>query len=255
MPKTKWITSKEYLARFRFAARWYLQAKDADEVTADYRELLDCGKDVPADRFGSPAHAARLLADKREYIQWVTAFAAMAACAVWLFGSVWTAGSLHGNWLLYTAAGVGLLLSAGWFRLRGHGAGAVPARLKIVLAAILLGTVALTVYVAGVLRYSLIHASEYGESMKWMLLILYSVMQFAAIVLVLAAVGALTAARCCDRRWSAVYVLALTLLLILALVLKILHQLNDPEVLPWIFLKQIAPAAVAGLVGTGVCLC
>ncbi len=83
---------------------------------------------------------------------------------------------------------------------------------------------------------------------------LQTVMLLAGIALAVAALAALAASRCFDRRWRSVYALALAMLAMLVKLAVILNMLSDPDALWPAVAQELWPVALVGLAGTGLSL-
>ena len=74
---------KDYMTRLERAARWRLSAQDAEDVIADYREMVG---DPPRPEeellrdLGKPGDAVRPLVQTRQYHIWLAVFVFLSAC-------------------------------------------------------------------------------------------------------------------------------------------------------------------------------
>lgn len=262
------LTKEQYLARFAFAARWYLGEKDGADAVADYEELTACGEEgALCARFGTPRRAARLLADRKNYGAWLAVGLVLLLCAVMTLAELCMAGrwgsvrfgawTVDGNVRASLYLGVGMLVSLFWFRKRNGGQARVPARLKGALAALVLAGAALGLYIAALCAYT-VESAENGTftpQLEAQVFGMNAVIRCAGVLLLAAALAALVLARCRDRRWRAVYVLALTGLAMLAAVMLFFCELSDPQAFLPALRDCLVPLALVGLVGTGVSLC
>lgn len=269
MPRSRPLNEKEYLARFRLAARWFLEEPEAAEAVEDYAELLACEAGAPggpAGRLGGPWQAARLLADKRRYRRWLFAFALLALCVLWPLAGI-CSGSCPPRLFPFSLLGepfstllffcLGVLGCLGWFRRRGGRGGPLPKGLPWALAALLAAGCALAGGCFAVCRTLL--AWPAGQELPPRLLALAQrmdlLLRWGGAVFGLAAVIFLALARCLDRRWRAAYLLALTLLVLLQVTLVFFGQLSDPAALFLLLQRWLLPLAGAGLLAAGVGLC
>ena len=278
---------KSWLDRLSAAARWRLGVKEAGEVIADYREIVG---DPPRSEeelvreLGKPLDAVKPLTDQKAYRIWLAVFAALALCLAlpglsplpggfyylwhWLFVNRPFGCQLGAVLVLLGVAGAVI-----WFRREGHKEKTMPRGIPILLAV-------LTVWLALVLgaSWAWLHdplgfAEMWGEMPVRVLWrdLGWSVYRSVALLgdalewgggLGMSVVGilALVKARTEDRRWAAVYVLALTVMLVSMKQLAVLTDMNPPmpghewAVLSGYFYRWVAMAAV-GLVGTGAALC
>ena len=270
MKDTKPLSAKEYLSRFSLAARWYLGAKDAPEIIADYQEMLACEADspqTPQQRFGPPLHAARMLSEEKPYRRWLWTFAVMSVCALWMLMMVWLPNGLYltGGVTIYITGLYDVLfgLALGMALcgpVRRFPRGGTPAkRLAGALAALVLAGGAIAAVILSYC-YTLIQWLR-GEreipiqDINAMENVMYAVIQCGGTALTVAAIAALAAARCFDRRWRAAYVLALTIVTALAAFLAMFRMLHSPETFWGDFAEWTVPVMLIGLIGTGVALC
>lgn len=277
---------KTWFARLSRAARWRLGAKEAEEVIADYREMVG---DPPRpdeeliQELGKPLDAVKHLTEQKTYRLWLAVFLVLAACLA-LAGTSPLPGIfptvnhyLFYNFYLFEWLNLGLIAAflgaAGaiiWFRWKGWRTEKCPKAVPVLLAAVL-------VWLAAVLAYnwvwmhdpvdiwgiwgempSLIGPNRMvprftiitGEALEWI----------GGFGMTVVGIFALVKARMSDRRWAAVYVLAMTAMLVSLETLSLLLNMNFNGTLTWesyyssCFYPYIAFAAV-GLVGTGAALC
>lgn len=270
---------KNWLSRFARAARWYLPPAEADDVIGDYRELLAEDARSEEDLYrelGKPRLAVKPLTDHRAYRIWLAVFAVTAACILALGISPWD--YVLWEWLFVNrpfgcqlGAVLALLGAAGavvWFRRKGH-KGETLLRGVPVLLVILLVWLALVLGASWAwLHDPLGFAEMWGEMPSLLgpermvsrsIQISLDVMCYGAPLLAAVGVFALVKARTADRRWAAVYVLAMTAMLVSLKQLAVISDMSmDPghewAVLSGYFYRWVTLAAV-GLVGTGVALC
>lgn len=278
---------KPYLTRLERWARWTLPRPEAEDVIADYREIV--GNPPRSDEellrdLGKPRNVIRPLAQKKQYCTWLAAFAVMAACLLIPAVSplpgglypVWFTLFNPGGFLipgvplfLYFLVG-GIALSLIWFRPRqGASKPPLPRTIPIALAALLavMGLVwwtfwQITLYPDGALTNPILHL-PYGF---WWPLgdiwvggnVLQLVLEFGAIPLAAVGITALVKARTRDRRWRAVYVLSLSALLLAFAVLALLSSMDPstPSADPFAYTRRLCLViTLLGAVGTGVSLC
>ncbi len=270
MKDTKPLSTKEYLSRFSLAARWYLGAKDAPEIIADYQEMLACEADspqTPQQRFGPPLHAARMLSEEKPYRRWLWTFAVMAFGTVWMMVGLFADGphlmfqrsGLFDQPMLTVALGFALGMALCGPVRRFPRGGTSAKHLAGALAALVLAGGAIAAVILSYC-YTLIQRLR-GEreipiqDIDAMERVMYAVIQCGGTALTVAAIAALAAARCFDRRWRAAYVLALTIITALAAFLAMFRMLHSPETFWGDFAEWTVPVMLIGLIGTGVALC
>ena len=269
-----------YLAKLSRAARWYLPPAEAAEVLEDYREFIEqrprSEEELRRD-LGSPWSAARQLVQPKAYQRWVTVFAVLAACILlpavlpllselsgivifrfhtygvdllWWFISLCDKVIPFRGGLLLT----GMALALAWFR-RGNGEerrwnlpkGMVP------LLALLLAGMAFEWVIAWV-TLAMIWPGMPSE----IVIALPLAMTLDMFSMGIIGMFALVKARMADRRWRAVYILALAGsilgLSIFAFWTRMDVSFSDTGWQTSLLLRYIAITAL-GLVGMGGSLC
>lgn len=289
---------KDYMARLERAARWRLPPQEAEDVIADYRDIVG---DPPRSEeelrreVGDPGQVVKLLmTPPRAYRVWQAVFGLMAACILipgasphapfyWLWDACF-AGPYGGGWGIFRAfshwgpilAGTGLAAALVWFRLQGRKEGRLPRAVKLWLAALpawlaavflacwlalrdpqgfvsLLGEVPLTYFGVPI-------GPNGGMMVPLSVEILKGALQYGGTVVAVLGVYALVRARTGDRRWAAVYALAMTAMLVSMEFLALFTAMDptaDFTAADWYlpFLGQCAAYAAVGLAGTGAALC
>lgn len=266
---------KDYMARLERWARWMLPRQEAEDVIADYRDIvadeeLLRGLDRPRD-------VVKPLTQPKQYRIWLAVFAVMAACILapgisgttigaplWLYLFDGWAGHPYGAYLAVLGAAAALV----WFRWQGHKEGRLPGAIPILLAVCLacIGAVLLFCWLCA--RDFEGFAEAWGTVKLWIgpntsapASIYFSRIAMGNIAAIIALVGvfALVKARMWDRRWAAVYVLASAAMLAALLVLDGTGNMSlecvTPEELCREMLLWCTGIAAVGLVGTGVALC
>lgn len=259
------------------AARWRLPAQEAEEVIADYQELLAERPRTEEELYrdlGDPVQAVWLLVQPKAYWRWKVVFAVLSACL--LLPAISPQPGMYFLWRMFTQhytsasrfAGtlvLGLIVSFVWFR-REKGPGkAFPQKMFIPLF-LLLAAIAGVWYLAcltmfhpeGLVRLTeqhgdgwLSYVPQAGQTIGVML-------ERGVLLAALAGEFGLWKARVDGRRWQAVYMLSLTLVTLAVSLLALLTRMTldisvETWYLPW--LRQFLLVTVAGLVGTGVSLC
>lgn len=239
------MDQKTYLARLSFAARWRLPRGEAEEVVSDYEELV-ARSARPEEELGRPLEAVRLLGGGRAYAAWLAAFCALALALLFAAYRMFSHRTLgpKGAAALWLCC---FVVCMAWFR-RPKGAsrtklprGLLPALGGLLLAAAALGALALCF-----LRF-LPADARLGTRVALCL-------QLAGILSASAALAGLVAARVRDRRWRALFLLGLVLLLVCDMLLSHLRCM-DLTVNPFRNLLLISCLGAAGLAGAGASLC
>ena len=274
---------KDYMARLERAARWRLPPREAEEVVADYREMTG---DPPRPEeellreLGKPRDAVRPLVQPRQYYIWLAAFLVMSFCVLTLSFSLFDIRS----WLIYfedyfygtrdslsrVVTVLGGATALVWFHWQGrkeaHLPGAIPVLLALLLA-----------WCGGVILYCRMFARDFDGSLDiWgtmptlvgpnapqpvsvSLFLPLDMMAYGSLVLSLAGVFWLVKARTGDRRWAAVYILALTAILASLNVVAVVYSMDPtfltPEEIFRRLLFQSAWITAIGIFGMGVALC
>lgn len=276
---------KDYMARLERWARWMLPRQEAEDVIADYRDIVGAPPrpdDELLRELGRPRSVIRPLAQARQYRTWLAVFAVMAACILLPADSPLPLG-LYPVWFsLFSPDGfiisgvpiflwfmiTGLALSLVWFRpRRGEGRAPLPRSILIVLA-VLLAAMALvwwtfwqiTLYPGGALANPIFHL---GMDFWWPLgghyvggNLFSFLLEWSAIPLAAVGITGLVKARLRDRRWRAVYFLSLTAIMLAFAVLALLTSMSlDPDTRLVSTRRLCIEITVFGLVGTGVSLC
>ena len=241
-----------YLQLLRRAVRWRLPPAEAEDVLSDYAEMLTGADD--ALMMEAPASVARSLTDAKGYRRWLTAFGGMALCLVlhayWvLLPSYWN-GQLWFPLILFSLGAGGALF---WFAPQSKRA---KTPLPRGLRPAIVGLLVLTLLCAGViaaLAMQWLHAlppAWYGRTA-------HAALTLTALAATAAGVCGLVGARLTDRRWRALYVLALLVAADCALVLFTLRGM-DPGVRDSLWLTRsllrLGAFNLAGLAATGVAL-
>ena len=254
---------KDYFTRLTAAARWQMQPGEAAEFLADYREILEenpRSEEALLRELGEPWRAVRLSADRRSYCRWLAAFFALSLCLLLpaLYGLSGKIEWLMGTWLrrlspevLLPAVGTaGALLL---FRRRERTPAPRLPRPLWVLLPLLPALSALVIWwVWKVLLTLPAPPNRVG---------LIAQGGYVLLSLLAAALGlwGLTAARVCDRRWRALYVMALATAALCCVTLLRLRGMDIGEGgfrAAWNdYLCRCALIAGIGLVGTGAALC
>lgn len=273
---------KDYMTRLEQAARWRLPPQEAEDVIADYRDIVGTpprpDEELIRD-LGKPRDVIRPLARTKECRIWLAAFAVMAACILtlgisptmigfpfWqLFFDSWVGHPYDGG---AAAAALGAVLALVWFRWQGHKEGRLPQAIPVLLAVFL-------VCIGGVLWLCWAFARDFegcitmwGTVRPWIgpdrlvsasVYLLTCAMGCGGTVISFIGAFALGKARIRDRRWAAVYVLALAAMLAALSVVRLTMSMEDPDLSVEDDLRSMlvrcSVIAAVGLAGAGVALC
>ena len=282
---------KDYMTRLERAARWRLPRREADDVIADYRDIVadpEMARDL-----GSPRSVIRPLAGRKAYYTWLAVFAVMAACILipgasphapfyWLWDACF-AGPYGGGWGWFHTfshwgpilAGIGFAVSLVWFRRTGRKEGRLP-RAVIILAAVLLvwtGALLLVEWAAFRDPQSFINllgkvpltyfgfpiGPNGGTPVPLSTELLTDASQYGGTAVAFLGVYALVKARTGDRRWAAVYCLAMAVMLVSMESLAVITSM-DPNAFStdnWWHAQMGYHLVIlaVGAAGTGVALC
>lgn len=272
---------KSWLDRLSSAARWRLGAKEAGEVIADYREIVGGQPRTEAELvrdLGKPLDAVKLLTGQKAYRLWLAVFTILAAslavvgwCAVVSWSPVvWQ--ELFGEMHPARVPAI-LLLSATaalvWFRWKGWKGEKLP-RGAVILLAVVLAWIAVTMCANWAWMHDFDGFAEMWGRMpallgpggmisrsNWILHDALALIGGAGMAVT--GITALVKARMGDRRWAAVYILAMTAVLVSLETLVVRNNLDpgpgdawtvlSPYFYRWVWLTAL------GFIGTGVALC
>ena len=286
---------KDYMDRLERAARWRLPHQEAEDVIADYRDIVGMtprSEEELRREVGDPEQVVKLLVSPpRAYRVWQVVFAVMAACILIPgasphapFWRIWDAcfgGPYGGGWTAYSfshwgpiLAGIGLVVSLAWFRRMGRKEGRLPRAVRLWLAAlpVWLAAVFLVSWLAlrdpqgfmamwGEVPWTWFGVPIFGGKMVSLSIkILNGVLQYGGTAVAILGVYALVRARTGDRRWAAVYILALAVMLVSMEFLAVFTAMDPTAGITapgWYLpiLGRCAAYAAAGLIGAGAALC
>lgn len=269
MKQAKPLTREQYLKKFSRAARWRLPPRESEDAIADYRELIfqpERDESRLAEELGEPVQAAHLLTDVKTYRRWLKIFAVLAfglfLLAKWAFlGHTSLNLSNYDQWWYPVwVMAVGLALSLYWFRRHGQKNGPLSKRLVLALAVVLIAG-CVVMYgiwdVTGALIYeqTAVNTWQYRQQVH----LVITAMMYVGTLSALAAFAGLVLAKCYDRRWLALYTLAVTVAALCCFIVFFCRSidlsyamLSSPQ--SYLFARLI-PIGAAGLIGTGVALC
>ena len=278
----------DYMTRLERAARWRLPPKEADDVVADYREMVG---DPPRPEeellrdLGKPRDAVSPLVQPRQYRIWLVVFLVSSLCILALGFSptiigypIWRV--LYDPWnpwepsfpgSPYIVAVLGAVTALVWFHWQGRKTARLPQAIPILLAILL-------AWCGGVMLYCWAFSRDFGGFLdawgtmpallgpnagKLISVSLYlpqNFMVYGSALLSLAGVVWLVKARTGDRRWAAAYILALAAILTSLLCVHRIQNMDidlifAPEVFFRQLLYQCSVITAVGMIGAGVALC
>ena len=275
---------KDYMARLERAARWRLPPREVEDVIADYREMVG---DPPRPEeellrdLGKPRDAVRPLTRKWPYRIWLAVFAFLSLCILsfgisvydWRLFLIYFGDYIYGtrDLLSRVVPALGAATALVWFRWQGRKGARLPRAIPILLAALLACCVGIMLYCRAFSRdfYGFLDAwgtmpallgPSPGEPISVSFYLPQDFMRYGSLVLSLAAVFWLVKARTSDRRWAAVYIMTLTVMLAALNVVAWVHSM-DPT--PFLTLEELfrqmlfesAGITAVGMIGAGVALC
>lgn len=245
-----------YLKKFSRIVRWKLPKPEADEVIADYHELLTQCSEESTQAFGQPKQAAELLSDPQSYHRWLVVFGLLAFCLLLSeFLLLRASFARYPMVQMYVLLFVGLASSLLWFRPQPGEDHKLP--LPKGLCPMLLGLLVLVIIIAALLSgliqgvWKSLPDGLYGRVMNGALLLLGTI---AAIF----GLFGLVHARLSNRRWCALYILGFTTLVESVLVHALLVNMSlDTSTAGWWVPYGInfGVVGIAGLLGVGKSLC
>lgn len=272
---------KPYMERLERWARWMLAVPEAECVVADYRDIVGTPPRPEAELLrdlGRPGDAIRHLVEPKAYRAWLAVFAVLAACILvpgvtahlglwfiwdWCFcdsavpiGGIFI--SIRG--LVMAAAGLAACLL--WFHRRGQKVGRTLKGVPLLLAL-------LTAWSGAVLWFDWlwmhdpvgfargIEETAFTSALLpgfWRVPSL--LLQYGGTAVALLGAWALVRARLQDRRWAAVYVLALAAVLLTMESLLMLMTLATSQGGWYVpYLWYYGAIFAVGAAGAGVALC
>lgn len=271
---------KDYMTRLERWARWMLPRQEAEDVLADYRDIVGTPPRPEAELLrdlGKPRDVIKPLVQKKSYYTWLAVFALMALCVLIPARSPLPLGSWFVFYHLFSPYGilipgipwcfhfivVGLAVSLVWFRPR-QGEPKTPLPRPVVITLIvelaLMGVVwwcfyQLAFFPDGIL-YQPALIPHWFDVMTgrptlhsdWV----YEALEWGGAAAGVVGVVALVKARTQNRRWRAVYFMGLSLMMLAFCVLALFSSL-EPD--PAYTTRLCTAITILGLLGTGVSLC
>ena len=269
---------KDYMTQLTKWARWMLPWQEAEDVIADYHDIVGTtprsGEELLRD-LGKPHDVVKPLAQPKQYRAWLAVFAFMTFCILALvtdplfvpvtFWVPFLPFHKIDIFFCYFLSGLGVIAALVWFRRQGRKAESLPKAIPILLAVFLVFIAAVVLFYEIAFRNPDAIYRIWDETLAaWFpdrspFTLPAYVTCYSCPLIVLIGVYSLIKARTGDRRWAAVYVLAMAVVLILRLILGWVHSM-DLEITSYeaqyqLLMLRCAVTAVAGLIGTGVALC
>ena len=272
---------KTYMERLERWAHWMLPAPEAESVVADYRDIVGTPPRPEEELLrdlGRPKDAIRHLVEPKAYRAWLAVFALLAVCilipgvtAHWGLWFIW-------DWCFYYSgipiggvfisirglamAAAGLIVGLLWFRRRGQKAGRTPKGVPRMLAL-------LTAWSGAVLWFDWLWMHDPGSFVRWVEETAFTsallpgfwrvpslLLEYGGTAVALLGAWALVKARLQDRRWAAVYVLALAAVLLTMeslVMLMTIATLQGGWHVPYLW--YYGAVFAVGAAGAGVTLC
>lgn len=269
---------KNYMTQLSKWARWMLSWQEAEDVIADYHDIVGVPPRPEADLLrdlGRPRDVVKPLAQPRQYRVWLAAFVFMTACILALVTDPWFVPLTF--WVLflpfrridiffcYFLSVLGIIAALLWFRRQGRKAKCLPKAIPILLAVFLVFIAVVVLFYGIAFRNPDAIYSIWNKTLAaWFpdgdpFTLPAYITTYSCPLFVLIGVYSLIKARTGDRRWAAVYVLAMAVVLILRLILGWVHSM-DLEITSYeaqyqLLMLRCAVTAAAGLISTGVALC
>lgn len=283
---------KNYMEKLERAARWRLPREEAEDVIADYRDIvadeeLLRGLDRPRD-------VVKPLTQPKQYRIWLAVFFVLSACilipgispqpiAPGLFRICFRVDTWGWAPLLHLGPVFALVGVAGalvWFRRMGRKEGRLPKALAVLLAVLLACLTAVLAFDWFWMRDPNGFAAMWGETPPFVLFglvgpigpagqmvsrsvhIFEEILQNGGTLAALLGVFGLVKARMNDRRWAAVYVLSMAVMLLAIESLRMLiyvewdlGYVNFLDTWRHYYMWRYLLVFAAGIGGPGVALC
>ena len=268
MKRPKPLTREQYLKKFSRAVRWRLPPQESEEAIADYRELIfqpERDESKLVEELGNPILAAHLLTDVKTYRRWLKIFAVLTfglfLLAKWdlMAWSRFYVSFADRWWYPVWVMAVGLPLSLYWFRRHGQKNGPLSKQLLLVLAAVVVFGVVIMVWTWHITDQAFLDHYAGSKDIPWQIILQRELITYGGAVCALTALFGLVLAKCYDRRWLALYTLAVTAAVMCGFIIFIFTSIDlsyaiRSSIQAYLF-ARILPIGAAGLLGTGVALC
>ena len=240
--------------------RWRLPKPEADEVLADYEALFSEhlleNDDAWIQDLGEPLEAARLLTEPKVYRRWLAAFGLMASCLLLpeylLLRARFNQYPL-GLMSILLAAGTAIALICFRPQRKETARAPFPKGLCLMLSVLLLIMAAAAAVLAGLITgiWELLPPAWYGRIAYW-------TMGISGTAAAVTGWFGLVKARMSDRRWRALYIMGLMVLVECVLVIANLVSMDLGSTTSgwWVSCAvSLSAIGLAGLAGAGVSLC
>lgn len=259
------MDKKTYMERFSKLVRWRLSPEEAEDVIADYTELLSIHPEdgtALVKTLGDPSLAVKLLGATKEYLHWMIVFSILCIClfycGIGLFDIghyIYFAGRFYnfGELLFYISIG----LTSFWKQRCPKGKyrkcpGLAPAMLWLLIPAAVM--TAILVFFCIIL---LMMANDYPfepHQFEWFSPVTIAFLRLSGIASFIAALKGLLNSRIQDRRWFAIFAMAFTILITCMLLIHLIRSLSEP-LAAFMALKAQIPSVIIGTAGVIWSLC
>lgn len=264
---------KNYMTQLSQWTRWMLPWQEAEDVIADYRDIVGVPprpeKELLRD-LGRPRDVAKALVQPKQYRVWLAVFLIMSACILtlgvsstgmaptiwWLYFGGWAGFSFGGPAVAVLGAAMALV----WFHRQGRKEARLPRAVPILLAALLAWCGAGLLFCWTAVRDfdSFLNMLETMRRFIPVYALWRCAMVCGSAVIALAGTAGLVKARTGDRRWAAVYVMALAAMLTSLMYVRETGRMDFTATPEEIFQRSLILdvwITSIGLAGAGVALC
>ena len=255
------MESSNYLRRLAWEARWRLPKEEAEEIIADYTELLEGDSRSAKELFrdlGTPRQAVRLLDEKDDaYHRWLATLAVLTL----YIGVPWVClftQNHHANYAIFLLL-LGAASSIRWFRRTGQEnppeKTPLPRGLRPLLAlqaaAVCVGIAGWSGIIAVLNGAGWILPSQMGVLSAW-------IFRLAGTAAAGIGLFGVIRARMSDRRWITLYTFGMMTVVLCVQFLAHTSSMNlDESLFAWhmLLLKRSVLTLAAGLIASGVAIC
>lgn len=263
----------KYMTQLSKWARWMLPKQEAEDVVADYRDIVGSPPRPEEELLrdlGKPRDVIRPLVQPKQYRVWLVLFLFMSACILtlgvsptgiaptiwWLYFGGWVGVSFGG----LAVAVLGSVIALVWFRRQGRKEACLPKAIPILLGVLMAwcGAGLLFCWMAVRDFDSFLNMLETMRPFVPVYSLIRYVMICGSAVISLAGEVGLIKARTKDRRWTAVYIMALAAMLTSLMYVRETGRMTftgTPEEMFQRILMLDAWIISIGLAGAGVALC
>jgi len=257
------MNKKTYLERFSRLAHWRLPPSEAEEVIADYEELVSAHPEdgtALVKTLGDPLVAVKLLGMTKEYLCWMAIFGLLCVSLIYFCLDMLIEGYCpYGFGHLYDLDKILFYLSIGllsfwkWKSPKGKSGkcpGLLPALLGMLVPAGVLAavTVSMCIILLGFLK------GELSLPVFWIAHVMRTSLCLAGTVSFIAALTGLVKSRIWNRRWLALVIMAVTVLFLCMQMVLLIRSLDDAEAGLRV-IRQYIPVAIIGTAGVIWSLC